>query len=283
MSAAALRALLHPARYRITLIESDEIGTVGVGEATLPHYQDFNDLLRIDEAQFMRETQATFKLGIEFRNWGQPGDRYIHPFGTFGEPWGGVDFQHHWMRARQRGQHVAPFQEYSYAIAACRRNAFDFPGSDRSRSARPYAYAYHFDAGLYARLSAALGDCTGSASASKDRSIDVALNGESGDIDRLTLKSGSAIEGDFFVDCQRLPLVAARRQARQCVGRLEPLAALRSRVGRALRASADSRRTRARPRNARLDLADPAAASHRQRLCVLQPLHQRGSRRAPPC
>jgi tryptophan 7-halogenase len=131
MSAAALVRALQPARYRITLIESDEIGTVGVGEATLPHIKTFNDQLGIDEAQFMRETRATFKLGIEFRNWGQTGDRYIHPFGVFGEPWGGVDFQHHWIRAQQLGQDVSPFQEYSYAIAACRRNAFEFPQSDR--------------------------------------------------------------------------------------------------------------------------------------------------------
>ena len=200
MSAAALARVLDPARYNITLIESDEIGTVGVGEATLPHIKTFNDLLGIDEAQFMRHTQATFKLGIEFRHWGQCGERYIHPFGTFGEPWGGVDFQHHWMRARLAGQQTAPFQSYSYAIAACRSNAFEFPNLDTKSIRSTYAYAYHFDASLYADFLR---------SWAKERGVrriegqvgNIALNGESGNIETLTLKSGMQIVGDLFVDC----------------------------------------------------------------------------------
>ena len=86
MSAAAIRRQLLPQDYSVTLIESDEIGTVGVGEATLPHIKLFNDLLGIDEAHFMRATCATFKLGIQFCDWDQPGDRYMHPLGAFGEP-----------------------------------------------------------------------------------------------------------------------------------------------------------------------------------------------------
>src|ERR1700761_7703827 len=124
MSAAAIRRQLSAADYSITLIESDEIGTVGVGEATLPHIKQFNDMLGLDEAEFMRETQATFKLGIEFRDWDRKGQRYIHPFGAFGEPWGGVEFQHHWLRIKANGGEVAPFQAYSYACAAAQANAF---------------------------------------------------------------------------------------------------------------------------------------------------------------
>ncbi|GFE82891.1 tryptophan halogenase [Steroidobacter agaridevorans] len=199
MSAAAFARALHPQRYRITLIESDEIGTVGVGEATLPHIKAFNDQLGIDEAQFMRETRATFKLGIEFRNWGQPGDRYIHPFGVFGEPWGGVDFQHHWLRARQLGGAVAPFQEYSYAIAACRRNAFEFPTADRKSIRSTHAYAYHFDAGLYADFLRRWAIERGVRRV-EGQVRDVVLDA-SGAIESLAMQSGARIEGDFFIDC----------------------------------------------------------------------------------
>ena len=200
MCAAAMARFLHPARYGVTLIESDEIGTVGVGEATLPHIKTFNDMLGINEAQFMRQTQATFKLGIEFRNWGRPGDRYIHPFGTFGERWRGVDFQHHWLRARQAGQAVAPFQSYSYAIAACRDNAFEFPSQDGKSIRSTYAYAYHFDAGLYADFLRQWALARG-VRRIEGQVGDVALDAQSGNIAALTLKAGAKIEGDFFVDC----------------------------------------------------------------------------------
>ncbi len=200
MCAAALARVLHPARYNITLIESDEIGTVGVGEATLPHIKTFNDLLGIDEARFMRDTQATFKLGIEFRNWGRTGDRYIHPFGVFGEPWGGVDFQHHWMRAKQAGHEIAPFQEYSYAIAACRRNAFEFPNTDSKSIRSTYAYAYHFDAGLYATFLRTWATQRG-VRRIEGQVAHIEQHAESGDIETLTLKSGEKIAGDLFVDC----------------------------------------------------------------------------------
>src|SRR5258707_4134468 len=86
MTGAVLSRRLPAADYRVTLVESDEIGIVGVGEATLPHIKIFNDLLGLDEAEFMRATRATFKLGIEFRDWNRPGDRYIHPFRAFGGP-----------------------------------------------------------------------------------------------------------------------------------------------------------------------------------------------------
>jgi tryptophan halogenase len=113
MCAAGMSRLLDPRDYAITLVESDEIATVGVGEATLPHIKTFNDMLGIDEVAFLRETQGTFKLGIEFRDWGAPGARYVHPFGTFGEPWAGVDFQHHWTRAQLAGINAARLQENS--------------------------------------------------------------------------------------------------------------------------------------------------------------------------
>ena len=198
MCAAACAQVLHPERYRTTLIESDEIGTVGVGEATLPALRDFNEMLRLDESQFMRETQGTFKLGIEFRGWDRPGQSYVHPFGAFGQLWGGVEFQHFWLRARQQGLAPAPLEEYSCAVRACARNAFDFPDTRTVRSTF-YGYAYHFDAGLYAdflrRWSVARG-----VTRIEGKVVDVALS-ERGDVDTLTLASGQRISGDFFIDC----------------------------------------------------------------------------------
>ena len=117
-------------------IESDDIGTVGVGEATLPALRDFNTLLRIDEAQFMRETQATFKLGIEFRDWDRPGEHYVHPFGSFGQLWGGVEFQHHWMRARQQRTQSRAARGIFLRGARLPPQRFRLPGV-QDRRARP--------------------------------------------------------------------------------------------------------------------------------------------------
>ncbi len=199
MCAAACAQVLHPERYRLTLIESDDIGTVGVGEATLPALRDFNELLKIDEAQFMRETQGTFKLGIEFRGWDRAGESYVHPFGSFGQLWGGVEFQHHWLRARQLGLEPAPIDEYSVAVRACHRNAFDFPDFKKPRSTF-YGYAYHFDAGLYAAFLKRWAMGRG-VQRVEGQVVDVALDANSGNIRALTLKSGQKIAGDFFVDC----------------------------------------------------------------------------------
>ena len=199
MCAAGMVGVLPPSHYKVTLIESDEIGTVGVGEATLPALKDFNDLLGIDESHFMRETRATFKLGIEFRDWDLPGDRYVHPFGTFGQLWGGIEFQHHWTRARQRGLNPARFEDYSCAIRACQRNAFEFPDSQFTRSTH-YSYAYHFDASLYADYLRRWAIERG-VQRIEGQVMAVALHPESGNITGLTLKSGARIEGDLFIDC----------------------------------------------------------------------------------
>ena len=199
MCAAACAQVLHPARYSLTLIESDDIGTVGVGEATLPALRDFNELLKIDEAQFMRETQGTFKLGIEFRGWKRPGESYVHPFGAFGQLWGGVEFQHFWMRARQQGLNPPPLDEFSCAVRACARNAFEFPDTHSVRSTF-YGYAYHFDAGLYAEFLRDWATARG-VTRIEGQVVDVAQESTQGDVQSLTLKSGLQISGDFFIDC----------------------------------------------------------------------------------
>jgi tryptophan halogenase len=200
MTAAGLARQLPGADYSVTLVESDEIGTVGVGEATLPHIKLFNDMLGLDEAQFMRETRATFKLGIEFCDWDKPGDRYIHPFGAFGEPWGGVEFQNHWLRARAGGRPVAPFEAYSYAVAAARANAFELPDENPKSIRSTYSYAYHFDAGLYAEFLRRWAIARGIARIEGQvNAID--RDQASGAISKVTLKSGQSIPGDLFIDC----------------------------------------------------------------------------------
>jgi tryptophan halogenase len=199
MSAAALRRQLPADDYSITLIESDDIGTVGVGEATLPHIKIFNDMLGLNEAKFMRETKATFKLGIQFCDWQRPGSAYIHPFGAFGEPWGGVEFQHHWFRACSLGAGIAPLQDFSYSVVAARNDRFEFPNEDPKSIRATYAYAYHFDAGLYAAFLRRWAIERG-VRRIEGQVCDIARH-ESGDLRQITLKSGECIAGDFFIDC----------------------------------------------------------------------------------
>lgn len=199
MTAAGLSKLLPARDYAITLIESDEIGTVGVGEATLPHIKIFNDMLGIDEARFMRETRATFKLGIEFRGWDLPGDSYIHPFGVFGEGWGGVDFQHHWLRARMAGRTVEPLEAYSYAVQTARQGGFEFPNEDGSSIRSTFSYAYHFDAGAYADFLRRWAIERGVTRI--EGQVAEVIRDAHGDVGSLTMKNGATIAGDLFVDC----------------------------------------------------------------------------------
>ena len=200
MCAAAMSSLVATGRITVRLVESDEIGTVGVGEATLPHIKTFNDKLGIVEADFMRATNATFKLGIEFRDWGKAGNSYIHPFGAFGQNWAGVDFHHYWLRAQQAGIEVGSLEDYSMAIAAARAGKFDFPTLDAGSIKATYAYAYHFDAALYAQYMRGFATSRGVVR-SEGRVTDVLLDPGSGNIHGLRLVSGEVVEGDLFIDC----------------------------------------------------------------------------------
>jgi len=200
MCAAGLVRLLALTDYDLTLIESDAIGTVGVGEATLPHIKNFNDMLGIDEAQFLRDTRGTFKLGIEFVGWDRPGEAYVHPFGTFGEPWASVDFQHHWARAMLAGEAVGSLQEYSFAVAAAKAGAFELPNEDPKSIRSTYAYAYHFDATLYAHFLRGWATARG-VKRIEGQVIDITRDPASGHVSTLRLESGAEIGGDLFVDC----------------------------------------------------------------------------------
>jgi len=203
MCAAALSGVLklgqEDSLLDVRLVESSEIGTVGVGEATLPQIKEFNDYLGINEAEFMRKTKATFKLGIEFRDWGKLGNNYHHPFGAFGMPMAGVEFQHHWTRAHAMGK-AAPLETYSYAIQAARRQKFDFPSEDKQSIKSTFSYAYHFDAGLYAAFLREFSEARG-LKRTEGKVKNVTLHSDSGDIRSLILESGEEIEGDLFIDC----------------------------------------------------------------------------------
>ncbi len=199
MTAAGLATMLGKAGISITLVESETIGVVGVGEATLPHIKAFNDSLGIDEAEFMSATSATFKLGIEFVDWGKIGDSYIHPFGEFGLPNNGVAFHQYWARVRKH-ESIGALDSYSLPVLACRAAKFEPPSTDPRSVMSTYRYAYQFDSLKYAPFLRALAEGRG-VTRCEGKVIDVDLNSENGQINAVRLEAGHTIEGDFFIDC----------------------------------------------------------------------------------
>lgn len=198
MAAAAIAKLLGHA-CTVELVESAEIGIVGVGEATLPHLRAFVERLGIDEAAFMRATLATYKLGIDFRDFGKPGDAYLHPFGDFGPPRNGVPFFHYWLRARAHGGGGDLFA-YSIANVMAARNKFAPPAGDPASLAAAFGYAYQFDATRFGPFLRAFAEPLG-VRRTEGRIVTVERAGDSGDVAALLLADGTRIEGDLFVDC----------------------------------------------------------------------------------
>ena len=198
MTAAALSRSFGAA-VTITLLESDEIGTVGVGEATIPTIHWFNELIGLDEAEFLRETQATFKLGIEFVDWTRPGHRYFHPFGHYGAPLPGVAFHHRWLKAQAEGEDI-PLSALSLAAQLAAQGRFARPTGDARSILSTLGYAYHFDAGLYARYLRRLAEANGVRRV-EGRLRDVERDGESGHVTALTNERGERLAGELFVDC----------------------------------------------------------------------------------
>ncbi|WP_421989968.1 tryptophan halogenase family protein [Qipengyuania sp.] len=196
MMAAAL-ARFAPPGTQITLVESEAIGTVGVGEATIPQIHLFNNALGIDEAEFVRETKASFKLGIEFDGWLREGDAYMHAFGAVGRGVGLLPFQHYWLRARQLGM-AKPLMRYSLNELAAR--TMRMQRGRRTPQAPEMPYAYHFDAGLYAAYLRRRAEANGVVR-HEGRIERVEQHPESGAISALALDGESVVEGDFFVDC----------------------------------------------------------------------------------
>ena len=199
MSAAALSRIIGTQNCKVTLIESRQIGTVGVGEATIPPIVEFNNLLGINSDEMIRETNGTFKLGIEFINWGKIGDTYMHPFGSFGRTILNVSFWHYWKKAFDLG--ISPgLQAYSLNWLAAKENRF-FRGAKIPNSPlTKIPHAYHFDANLYANFLREFSENLGVNRIEGDVK-DVIQNSESGFIEELRLSDGSVVNGDFFIDC----------------------------------------------------------------------------------
>ena len=184
---------------QITLVESDAIGTVGVGEATIPQIRLFNAALGIDEGTFLRETKGTFKLAIAFDGWAGEGESYLHAFGPVGHPSGVLPFQHYWLRAHANGE-AGPLADYCLNDVASRAGKMQFFPAQPGKPAPDLPWAYHFDAGLYAAMLRSYSEERGvrrieGAIASAERS------GETGDIAALILEDGTRVEGGFFLDC----------------------------------------------------------------------------------
>jgi tryptophan halogenase len=208
MTAAALSKVLRCERgpggptgpYRIRVIESDEIGIVGVGEATIPMIQLFNKVLGIDEDEFLRHTQGTFKLGIEFVHWGAVGDRYMHGFGRIGQDLWTVGFDQYWHKMRAAGR-AADLAAYSINRSAA--VAGKFMRADTSLGNSPLAeiaHAFHFDASLYAGYLSRWSQARG-VERTEGKIVDVELRAADGHVQGLRLQSGQRIAGDLFIDC----------------------------------------------------------------------------------
>ena len=198
MTAAALANAVR-GDCKITLVESDAIGTVGVGEATIPPIRLFNQRLGLDEHEFLRRTQGSFKLGIQFVNWGRQGHRYFHPFGPYGADFDMVPLHHHWLKAQANGDDSA-LDEHSMAWVAARSNKFDRPTRDPRMVQSTFDYAYHFDAGLYAAYLREFSENLG-VIRTEGKIDNVELDPESGHVRSVSLENGGSIEAEFFIDC----------------------------------------------------------------------------------
>jgi tryptophan halogenase len=200
MTAAALAKLLPP-DTRIRLVESEEIGTVGVGEATIPQIRHFNTTLGLDEDEFVRRTQGSFKLGIEFVDWTRPGHRYLHAFGPVGgRDLGLVPFWQYWLKLRLAGEVGPDLGDYVFNTVASRRNRFMRPVALKDSPLSQIFYAFHFDAGLYARFLREYAEKRG-VRRTEGKIGGVELDPENGHIRAVTLASGERIEGQLWIDC----------------------------------------------------------------------------------
>lgn len=194
MAAAALARFTDRA---ITLVESDTIGTVGVGEATIPQIRLFNAGLGIDEAEFLRETRGSFKLGIEFAGWASEGRSYMHAFGTVGHAAGLLPFHHYWLRAKAEGV-AKPLEAYSLNELAGHALKMQMWRPKPGKPIADMPWAYHFDAGLYADYLRRYCEARG---VTRIEGLVEQVAQQDGDITSITLKDGQSIDGDFFIDC----------------------------------------------------------------------------------
>ena len=199
MTAAALAKVLGADNCNITLIESDQIGTVSVGEATIPQVQLFNRILDIDEKEFLAYTQSTFKLGIEFVDWRKKGHAYFHPFGAYGTNIDALPFHHYWLKMQQKGAQQ-DLSHYSLASVAAYQNKFMHPQQQQNSPLAGINYAYHFDATLYAKFLSGYATKRG-VNRIIGKAVDVGLEASNGFIKEVFLEDGQRVSGDLFIDC----------------------------------------------------------------------------------
>jgi len=198
--AAALLAHLFQGLFKIRLVESDDIGTIGVGEATIPAIKKYNELLELDEARFLQMTQGTFKLGIQFNDWHHIGSSYIHGFGVIGKDLGWLRCHQYWLKMHLKGQ-GRDFANLSINTVAALKNKFMPARADMGDSPIGHiAHAYHFDAGLYAKFLRGYAEDRGVVR-TEGMIVDVTLRPDDGFIESVTLASGEKIEADLFIDC----------------------------------------------------------------------------------
>jgi tryptophan halogenase len=198
MTAAALARFAMPGAS-VILVESDEIGTIGVGESTIPSIRNFNGALGIDEAEFLAATGATYKLGIAFEGWGAPGERYLHAFGLVGRALGLLPFHHYWLRGRALGI-AKPLGNYVLNNVVLEQNRFAHVERAAGSALPDMPYAFHFDAGLYAKFLRGYAEARGVVR-QEGKVIAVERNQDNGDIAAVLLANGARVAADLFVDC----------------------------------------------------------------------------------
>ncbi len=198
MSAAAC-AVATQSGCDIELVESEDIGIVGVGEATIPAIRQFNAFLGVDEAEFMAATHASYKLGIRFTDWTELGDDYFHPFGSYGRDFDWLPLFQYFLQARAKGD-ATPLQDYSLAWLASEENKFTIPGQDPRSALSTLDYAYHFDAIEYGRFLRKFCETKGVVR-TEGLVSGVERDTNDGSITTLVLKDGRRVQGDFFIDC----------------------------------------------------------------------------------
>lgn len=198
MAAACMARVLGRRTHQVTLIESSSIPTVGVGEATIPPIDQIHRIIGITPFDLVKHTDATFKLGIDFVDWGRKDESYFHPFGFLGNDMNGISFIHYWLRQRAMG-HETNIEDYSIEISAARAGKFSFEPPRTAEDLR-VNHAYHFDAGLYAKLLRQMAESSGAVRIDA-KMESVRTNPENGNIEALLLDNGQAIEGDLFIDC----------------------------------------------------------------------------------
>ena len=198
MAAAVLRRAMGES-LQIRVVESDAIGTVGVGESTIPQIRNVNQFLGTDEDAMLRATSGTFKLGIEYNDWVRPGHSFLHAFGDVGLPLGPLPFQQYWLRRREQSgvEELATYSLNATAAKSCRMARIEKVGSSPMAGMK---YAFQFDAGLYGRMLRTYAEQRG-AKRTEGKVVDVRLRGEDGFIEGIVLESGERIDGDLFIDC----------------------------------------------------------------------------------